>query len=194
MNLPSLSSISLLSHNIHKKPPTSFLISHYLRGFDIVFFQELQSAPSPPPPFHLSMITANIPATIGRGVSICIHPRLAPYASPLNIPENPGMVVAATLTFPGFSPILLCSMYVPYSPSDRGIVSSILSPLFSQFPLHVLGGDFNTCLCPLDSMGVHNSHPWPWLQDLVFQASPSLLDSYRLHSPNAQGFTRPPKT
>lgn len=160
----------------------------------IYFSSKNYKLPPPPPPFHHSLIVSNVPTSFGRGAALCIHPKLSPFASPISTPDTSGTLAAATLSFPGFPPILLCSMYIPYTSPERDLVVSLLTPLLSQYPLHLLGGDFNTCLSPLDSIGVLNTHPWPWLQNMVSGTLPSLIDSFRLYSPNTQGYTRPPST
>ena len=138
--ITNLSTLTYLSHNIHKQTPTPFVISHFLRGYEILFLQELQTAPSPPPPFHHSLVVSSIPTTFGRGVAICVHPKLVPFATTITTPDSFGMLAAASLTFPGFPPILLCSLYVPYTSPERDLVASLLAPLLSQYPLHILGG------------------------------------------------------
>ena len=159
--------IHLTSHNLHKQRGEALIVQHFSSGVHLLFLQELNETPRCdllPPGSFVQALTGHH----RNGVAIIGHPEIAPFLSPFPLPDNPGLLVGATLHIPPLPPILLLSIYA--GQGTRPLLERLILPLLHK-PLVILAGDFNSPFSPLDVDNMHFA-PWPLFSTLLSSAPP----------------------
>ena len=158
-------------------------------GWDIVFYQELPSAPLLPFEWHASQsrpkILSPLLPTGAEGACIMVAAQLAEFATPLPSP-CPGSPCPATLHLPRHPPFLTVSVYA--KPPRRQEMEEALNILFSRHQRWVLGGDFNASLSSLDTKG-KTPNKWNWLSSLI-EEKRQRADTFRVMHHDKNSLTR----
>ena len=154
---------------MNKQKPEAFLHADVHGGWDIVSYQELQSAPELPFGWHASQshpqVLSSHSPNGAEGACILVAEQFVDFVTPLTSP-CPGALFTATSHLPDHPPVLTVS--VSAQPPRRPEIERPLNILFYRHQRWVIGEDFNALFSSADT-NRKILNKWNWLLSPIYE-------------------------